>query len=83
MKKTYLVLSVMSFIAYALVDFCKNALETHFHIQLMNGNGNFASSDYMVDTQICQVVLLSVGIVLLGLFIFSFFVKKSDSRSSE
>ena len=50
MKKVFAVLSAISFMLFALVNFCKKALETHFHIhQLMNGKVNYAGSDYLID----------------------------------
>lgn len=60
---------------YALVDFGKNALETYFHIQLMNAMRNFSSGDYFVDAGMCQAVLLAVGVICLVAFVASFFVK--------
>lgn len=76
MKKVFAVLSAISFMLLALVSFGKNALETHFHIQLINGKVNFAGSDYLVDVQMCQTVLLIIGIVCFALFVASFFVKE-------
>lgn len=75
MKKLFSILSAISFILYALVDFCKNALETYLHIQLMNGKGSFSSRDYLVDAGMCQTVLLAVGVICLVAFVASFFVK--------
>lgn len=75
MKKLFPVLSAISFMLYALVDFGKNALETYLHIQLMNGKGSFSSSDYLVDAGMCKTVLLSVGVIFLVAFVASFFVK--------
>lgn len=74
MKKLYVILSAISFVLFALVDFCKNVLETHFHIQLMNGRGGFSSSDYLVDAGVCQTVLLIIGIFCLVAFIVLLFV---------
>ena len=65
----------IGFILFALVDFCKNVLETYFHIQLINGKGSFSSSDYLVDADICQTVLLVIGIACLIAFVVSLFVK--------
>lgn len=76
MKKSFAILSAISFMLYALVDFGKNALETHFHVQLMTGKGSFSSSDYFVDAGICQTVLLAVGVICLVAFIASFFAKE-------
>ena len=75
MNKLFSILSAISFILYALVDFCKNALETYLHIQLMNGKGRFSSSDYLVDAGICQTVLLAVGVICFVAFVASLFVK--------
>lgn len=75
MKKLFPILSIISFILYALVDFAKNALETYCHVLLKNGIGNFSSEDYFVDAQTCQTVLLAVGIICLVIFVASFFVK--------
>ena len=75
MKKLFSILSAISFMLYALVDFGKNALETYLHIQLMNGKGSFSSRDYLVDAGMCQAVLLAVGMICLVAFVASFFVK--------
>lgn len=75
MKKLFSILSAISFILFALVDFCKNVLETNFHIQLMNSKGSFSSSDYLVDAGICQTVLLVIGITCLVGFVVSLFVE--------
>lgn len=69
MKKLFTILSAISFMLYALVDFAKNVLETYFHIQLKNGIGNFSSLDYLVDAGICQTVLIVLAIVCLVLAI--------------
>ena len=65
MKKLFTILSAVSFMLFALVDFCKNVLETYFHIQLMNGIGNFSNKDYFVDSRMCQAVLIILAIVCL------------------
>ena len=68
MKKVYVILSAISFILYALVDFAKGILETHFYIQLMNGKvGNFSCGDYFVNAGMCQLVLFGLAIVCLVL----------------
>ena len=65
MKKLFTILSAVSFMLFALVDFGKNVLETYFHIQLMNGLGNFSNKDYFVDSRMCQAVLIILAIVCL------------------
>lgn len=65
MKKLFTILSAVSFMLFALVDFGKNVLETYFHIQLMNGIGNFSNKDYFVDSRMCQAVLIILAIVCL------------------
>lgn len=83
MKKLFSILSAISFILFALVDFCKNVLETNFHIQLMNSKGSFSSSDYLVDAGICQTVLLVIGITCLVGFVVSLFVEHTTKWMPE
>ena len=83
MKKLFSILSVISFILFALVDFCKNVLETHFYIQLLNGKGSFSSNDYFVDAGICQIVLLVIGITCLVGFVVSLFVEHTTKWMPE
>lgn len=83
MKRLFSILSALSFILFALVDFCKNVLETNFHIQLMNSKGSFSSSDYLVDAGICQIVLLVIGITCLVGFVVSLFVEHTTKWMPE
>ena len=83
MKKLFSILSAISFILFALVDFCKNVLETNFHIQLMNSKGSFSSSDYLVDAGICQTVLFVIGITCLVGFVVSLFVEHTTKWMPE
>ena len=83
MKKLFSILSAISFILFALVDFCKNVLETNFHIQLMNSKGSISSSDYLVDAGICQTVLLVIGITCLVGFVVSLFVEHTTKWMPE
>lgn len=70
MKKIFAMLSFLSFILYALVDFGKNVLETYFHIQLMTGNiSGFTSKDYFVDAGMCQTILIVLAVSCLVLAI--------------
>lgn len=64
MKKVFAILSVISLLLFALVDFSKNALEAYLSVQLMINN-NFGSSAYVVSTQMCQIVLIAVAVVCL------------------
>ncbi len=69
MKKLFTVLSAVSFMLFSLVDFIKNVLETYYHIQLMNGIGNFTSEDYFVDAGMCQTVLIILAVICIVLAI--------------
>lgn len=64
MKKMLTVLSVISLFLFALVNFGKHSLETYLSVQLMI-NHNHGSSAYIVDTRICQIVLIAVAVVCL------------------
>ena len=76
MKKVFAILSALSFMLYALVDFGKNVLETHFRVLLMLGERSFSSGDYFVYAGKCQTVLMAVGVICLVAFAVSFFVKE-------
>ena len=69
MKKLFAILSAISFMLFALVDFGKNVLETYFHIQLMNGIGSFYSEDYFVEAGMCQTILIVLAVACLVLAI--------------
>lgn len=62
MRKLFAVLSVVSLWLLALVNFCKNALETYLQVQLVEV-GNYASGHNSVDAQMCQIILIVVAIV--------------------
>ena len=76
MKKLFVILSAISFMLYALVDFGKNALETHFRVLLMLGERSFSSGDYFVYAGKCQTVLATVGAICLVAFVVSFLKKE-------
>lgn len=65
MKKLIaLVLAFVSLLVFALVSFGKNALEAYLSVQLMVNN-NFGSSAYVVNTQVCQTVLIVLAVACL------------------
>lgn len=64
MKKVFMALSVISLCLFALVDFGKNALEAYLSVQLMVNN-NFGSSAYIVNAQMCQIILIALSIICL------------------
>ena len=75
MKKLFAILSAISFMLYALVDFTKNVLETYFYVLLKNGVGNFSTPDYFINAGMCKTVLSAVGIVCLAAFVVTLFAK--------
>ncbi|MBR6558576.1 MAG: hypothetical protein IKT70_06150 [Clostridia bacterium] len=76
MKKLFVILSAISFMLYALVDFGKNVLETHFRVLLMLGEQGFSNDDYFVYAGKCQTVLATVGAICLVAFVVSFLKKE-------
>ena len=78
MNKSFAILSAISFILYALVDFVTNVLETYFYVLLVNGTGNFSNSTHLIDAMRCKTVLLAVGVICLVAFIASLFVKTKE-----
>lgn len=57
LKDKFAVLSVISLLLYAITDFCRNALETAFRVQLIIGSVNHSSSDWAISSKTCQQVL--------------------------
>lgn len=60
LKDKFAVLSVISLLLYAITDFCRNALETAFRVQLIIGSVNHSSSDWAISSKTCQQVLLGI-----------------------
>lgn len=75
MKKFFLIIAVISFLLYALVDFLKNVFEVYFRVLLMNDIGNFTNNDYTIDATTCQSVLLAVGVICIVGSVIPFFLK--------
>lgn len=65
LKDKFAVLSVISLLLYAITDFCRNALETAFRVQLIIGSVNHSSSDWAISSKTCQQVLLTLATVCL------------------
>ena len=63
LKDKFAVLSVISLLLYAITDFCRNALETSFRVQLIIGSVNHSSSDWAISSKTCQQVLLTLATV--------------------
>ena len=64
MKKLFTILSAISFMLFALVSFSKNALEAYLSVQLIV-NKNYGNSAYLINTQVCQTVLVVLAVVCL------------------
>lgn len=71
MKKTFWTFSFLSFTFYALVDYSRNILEKYLRMQLANGIGNFSSLDYTISSELCQTILLGMGIAFLILAVLA------------
>ena len=62
LKNMLAVLSAISLILYAVVDFLKNVFEAAFRVRLITEKVNYSSSDWMVGTETCQHILLGTSI---------------------
>lgn len=69
LKNKFAVLGIISLMLYAVVEFCKNALETAFRIKLITSTSNYSSSDYVVNTQSSQQLLLALATICFAFFI--------------
>lgn len=63
MKKTFAVISAVSLMLLALITFCKSALEAYYHVLLLSNAGSFSTSDYLIDSNPCFIILIAVAFV--------------------
>lgn len=65
----FAVLSIVSLILYAIVDFCKNSLETALQVKLIAAAVNYSSDDWVVNAEPCQHILLILAAICLTAFV--------------
>ena len=65
----FAVLSIISLMLYAIVDFCKNALETVLQVRLIAEAGSYSSDDWAVNAGPCQRILLILSAICLTAFV--------------
>lgn len=80
LKDKFAVLSVISLLLYAITDFCRNALETAFRVQLIIGSVNHSSSDWAISSKTCQQVLLTLATVCLIISIMNTIIDAMQKR---
>lgn len=65
----FAVLSIISLMLYAIVDFCQNSLETALQVKLIAEAGNYSSDDFVVNAEPCQRILLILAAICLTAFV--------------
>lgn len=80
LKDKFAVLSVISLLLYAITDFCRNALEIAFRVQLIIGSVNHSSSDWAISSKTCQQVLLTLATVCLIISIMNTIIDAMQKR---
>lgn len=83
LKDKFAVLSVISLLLYAITDFCRNALETAFRVQLIIGSVNHSSSDWAISSKTCQQVLLTLATVCLIISIMNTIIDAMQKRQKK
>lgn len=63
LKDKFAVLSVISLLLYAIVRFCEEAIETSCHVRLLATQVNYASSDWQINGEPIQQLLLVLAAV--------------------
>ena len=83
LKDKFAVLSVISLLLYAITDFCRNALETAFRVQLIIGSVNHSSSDWAISSKTWQQVLLTLATVCLIISIMNTIIDAMQKRQKK
>lgn len=65
----FAVLSIISLMLYAIVDFFKNALEAVLQVKLIAEAANYSSNDWGVNAEPCQHILLILAVICLVAFV--------------
>ena len=65
LKDKFAVLSVISLLLYAIMRFCEEAIETSFHVRLIAAQVNYASTDWQINGESMQQLLLILAAVCL------------------
>lgn len=65
LKDKFAVLSVISFLLYAIMRFCEEAIETSCHVRLIAAQVNYTSTDWQINGEPMQQLLLILAAVCL------------------
>lgn len=83
LKNKFAVLGIVSLMLYAVVEFSKNALETAFRIRLITEATNYSSSDWLIDSQSCQQLLLTLAAICFAIFIAGVIFEMAHKRKNK
>ncbi len=78
----FAVLSIISLMLYAIVDFCKNSLEAALHVKLIAEAVNYSSGDWVVNAELCQRVLLILAAICFIAFVVGIIIDLLSKRKS-
>lgn len=65
----FAVLSIISLMLYAIVNLCKNSLETVLQVKLVAEAANYSSDAWVVNAEPCQRILLILAAICLSAFV--------------
>lgn len=63
LKDKFSTLAVISLLLYAIVNFCEEAIETACRVRLIAAQVNYASSDWQINSEPVQQLLLILAAV--------------------
>lgn len=65
LKDKFAVLSVISLLLYAIMRFCEETIETYCHVRLIAAQVNYTSTDWQINGEPIQQLLLILAAVCL------------------
>lgn len=63
LKDKFSTLAVISLFLYAIINFCEEAIETACRVRLIAAQANYASSDWQINSEPVQQLLLILAAV--------------------
>ena len=83
LKDKFAVLSVISLFLYAIMCFCKEAIETSCHVRLIIAQVNYTSTDWQINGEPVQQLLLILAAVCLIIAIINTVIDAVQHRRKQ